>query len=177
METNINGNIEVSGSTVKSFIDGVGTLKKSKTKKILKRNGIVAPQDEKWYSLESWLNSLREIIQEFGGKIVYQIGKSIPRNAKFPEGINTLGRALNSINHAYHMNHRGGDIGFYKVERLDNNQARVICHNPYPCNFDKGVIISLTKMYRTLRSKNYAVVEHDDSKPCRTWTQIMHLYY
>ena len=158
--------VEVNGETVLSVVDGMGVFK-SKAYQILERNGIVNPQPGQWYPQQAWLNAFKQIAEEVGENTLYQIGMSIPKNAKFPEGIDTLGKALVSIDQAYHMNHQGGEIGHYTMERIDNHSAKMICNNPYPCDFDRGIIMSFTNIFKPLNSDKMAKVRHDDSAPCR----------
>lgn len=71
---------------------------------------------------------------------------------------------LRSINEAYQLNHRGGDIGHYRFEKLDDNQGRVECRNPYPCPYDRGLIRSVTREYSPVES--FVFVEEPNSE-CR----------
>ena len=42
----------------------------------------------------------------------------------------------------------------------------MICKNPYPCDFDKGIIKAVAKKFKPKDSVNI-IVEHDESAPCR----------
>ena len=63
------------------------------------------------------------------------------------------------------MNHRNGEIGFYKL--VEHNQEKrtlyMHCKNPYPCDFDRGIIISMARKFGTTTIK----VERDANKPSR----------
>jgi hypothetical protein len=37
------------------------------------------------------------------------------------------------------MNHRGGDVGYYEAERVDDTTARVRCKPPYLCTYDEAL--------------------------------------
>lgn len=43
------------------------------------------------------------------------------------------------------MNHRGGDIGQYEAEAVDETTARVECASPYACAFDTGIIEAVAR--------------------------------
>jgi hypothetical protein len=156
--------VEVNGETVLSIVNGVGVFKKNALE-ILKRNGIEDPVAGKWYSQQAWLDSFKEIAQKVGEKSLFMIGKAIPENANFPPDIDTIQKALASIDIAYHMNHRNGDIGNYKYQDIDSSEGKITCDNPYPCNFDKGIIESMANRFKPIDSA-MILVEHESGK-CR----------
>ena len=63
------------------------------------------------------------------------------------------------------MNHRGGEIGHYNHKSYGPNKATIECANPYPCDFDRGIIEAMATRFKP----NGAIVkvQHDASKPCR----------
>ena len=168
--------VMVNGQTVLSVISGMGAFSGTAAQ-ILQHNGIANPVPTEWYPQQAWLDAFREIAQSIGSRTLYQIGVSIPRNAKFPPGINTVEKALESLDVAYHMNHRKNGkvlfdpttgtmeegIGHYGYERVPaTNQIISECNNPYPCSFDFGIVAAMAAKFE----KNAKVV-HDDTKPCR----------
>lgn len=52
------------------------------------------------------------------------------------------------IDVAYHMNHRGGEIGNYEYQKTGERSALMICCNPYPCDFDRGIIESMIRRFK-----------------------------
>ncbi|MBU1151685.1 hypothetical protein KJ632_02545, partial [Patescibacteria group bacterium] len=48
----------------------------------------------------------------------------------------------------------------------DENTAEIICDNPYPCDFDKGIIESMARMFKPQKSLQVSVT-HDNSEECR----------
>lgn len=157
-------NIEVNGETVLSIVDGMGILK-IKAYRILEKNGIKRPTAGKWYSQQSWLDSFYEISKSLGQKTLELIGQKIPENAKFPPEIDNLEKALASIDVAYHMNHRGGNIGNYKFSKLGENQIKIVCDNPYPCSFDMGIIKAMINKFKP--EDAVVTLEHDQDSGCR----------
>lgn len=166
----IDPNVEVNGRTVLAVVDGMGAMTSSRkmAMAILKRNGIENLHKTGWYKQQDWLNAFKEIAENIGSRTLYLIGRRIPKNAKFPESITNLKEALESIDVAYHMNHRGGEIGHYNLVDFDTqaHQATMVCDNPYPCDFDRGIIDQMCQQFKPLGISSVKI-EHDDTQPCR----------
>lgn len=170
---------EVNGETVFAIVDGIGALK-NQALKFLQDNGIINPQPGQWYSQQSWLNAFKSIAESTGVFTLFNIGKKIPENAQFPPEINTIEKALGAIDIAYHMNHRiNGEIlfnpqtgvmkegiGHYKSEKISDKQIKMVCNNPYPCDFDRGIIESMATKFKP-DGASIVMVKHDDTCPCR----------
>ncbi|MCC5943588.1 MAG: hypothetical protein JJT94_01530 [Bernardetiaceae bacterium] len=160
-------NVEVNGQTVLSIVNAfeVGRLYRLS---ILEEHGIENPQPGEWYSQAAWLNAFKEIADSIGDHTLFSIGKSIPENADFPPDIDNLKKALQAINMAYQMNHRGGDIGYYKLIKFDE-QAKIAymeCRNPYPSEFDRGIITTMARRFKPADAM-IANVELDTLLPTR----------
>lgn len=139
--------VTVSGESVLAVVDGMGTFRETALE-ILGRHGIKNPQPGQWYNQQAWLDSFQEISQKIGVKTLYRIGLSIPETAKFPPGINDVEKALGAINVAYHMNHRGGEIGHFGFSKTAPSKGTMTCRNPYPCDFDRGIIEAMANRFR-----------------------------
>jgi hypothetical protein len=161
-------NVEVNGETVLSFSNALPSYG-GVMQQVLSNNGIKNPLPGKWYKQKDWLNAFKQIGEEYGPHTLFLIGNAIPKNAIFPKNIVTLEDALNSINIAYHTNHRKGDIGYYKLLSIDIEQKRAVmeCKNPYPSHFDMGIIISMARMYK-MKSTDMIDIERDETMPSRT---------
>jgi hypothetical protein len=171
--------VEVNGETVFAVVDGMG-LFKNRALGILEKNGISRPAPGRWYSQQAWLDSFRQISETIGVMTLFAIGNKIPRNAKFPRDIDTIEKALASIDVAYHMNHRVGGktlfdartgkmdegIGHYGYESAGSKRARMVCHNPYPCDFDRGIIDAMAQRFKPPGCL-FVNVKHDEAGPCR----------
>ena len=158
-------NVEVNGETVLSIVDGMGAFK-ARALKILEENGITNPTPGKWYSQQSWLNAFKTIAETIENNTLLSIGLKIPENAKFPPGIDSIENALSIIDVAYHMNHRGGNIGKYEFVKTGDKSGKMVCKNPYPCDFDRGIIESMCKRFKP-KTSIITTVQHDNSAPCR----------
>lgn len=159
--------VEVRGAAVLAVLRGMDVLGK-RAAEILARHNMPDPQREKWYLQQDWLNAFKEISGELGAKSLFDIGKAIPETAEWPETeIESIQEGLKSINVAYQRNHRGGDIGSYDYYSLGPRKSRMICQNPYPDDFDHGLITAVANKYKP--SDVFMVeVEIDAGLPTRT---------
>lgn len=157
--------VEVNGQTILSVVEGMSNFK-NRAIQILEENGISNPQEGKWYSQQDWLNAFKTISESIGSVTLYQIGIKIPENADWPPEIDNIDKALSSIDIAYHMNHQKGEIGHYTYEKTGDRTGTMVCNNPYPCDFDRGIIEAVAKKFKPKDSIRVKV-EHDNTKPCR----------
>lgn len=159
--------VEVNGETVLSFINALPSSR-ARIADILANHGIVNPQPGQWYAQKSWLDAFKEIAEKIGPNTLFMIGKAIPENAQFPPHIDSLEKGLGAIDMAYHMNHRGGEIGFYKLAEFNEKGRYAImeCKNPYPCDFDRGIITTMARKFKPKKSIMVNVTL-DKSKPGR----------
>jgi predicted hydrocarbon binding protein len=155
--------VEVNGQTVLAFIDGVPSTFEDKAEYILERNGIENPKPDSWHPQQAWLDAFAEMAENIGENTLKNIGKSIPENADWPPGVTSVTEAIESIDDAYHMNHRNGEIGHYHAEAVDDEEVRVRCTNPYPCAFDEGIITATSSKF----SDGYVGIEESGSE-CRS---------
>ncbi len=160
--------VEVLGTVVKNITKSIDVIFEKQMLNILRMFDIMEVDEEKWYPLTNLLNALKYINDEIGPNTLFAIGKGIPKNAIFPEGIDNLEKALNSIDEAYHMNHRGGEIGYYKLVEFDSDARHAImeCYNPYPHHFDKGLLTSMTRRFAP-KDAIFIEVVADTSRPTR----------
>ena len=151
--------IEVNGTTVHAILDGLGP-DRHRGYELLKIQQIdpFIPDAEHWYSQDRWLLVFKWITENLGHETLYHIGTTIPINAIVPVPIRTPEEALQAIDIAYHTNHRNArgevlwvperdppmleGIGHYHFEPHPHHPHAAImeCDNPYPCDFDMGLI-------------------------------------
>ncbi len=172
--------MQVNGATILSIIKGLGAFTRS-AYDILEEAGLTDIRDDldSWYSMEKWLNAFKKITEKTGEKSLFSIGLKIPVSARFPAGIKTVEEGLAAIDIAYHMNHRNArgevlynrdtgqmleGIGHYLFEKDINNNGIMKCNNPYPDEFDRGIIYAVTRKY----AQNMARVEVDTMRPTRS---------
>ncbi len=56
-------------------------------------------------------------------------------------------------------------IGHYGHQRIDDRSARMVCNNPYPCDFDRGIIESAANKFKPAGFR--VSVVHDEPSRCR----------
>jgi hypothetical protein len=176
--------VEVSGESLGAVVDG---FRKYPTvaAKYLTKHGLARSDSGQalvidrggWYPLKEWLAAYEGIANEIGYNSLYGIGRSIPENATFPPHIKDIHAAIASIDVAYHLNHRKNGqvmfnpetgvmlegIGHYKVDsQPEENRIVCVCENPYPCDFDRGIIAAMAT-----RFESGAKTVHDNEAPCR----------
>lgn len=156
--------VEVNGETVLAILTGMGTSS-GRASKILAAHGISEPKGGQWYKQQAWLDAFKEISETLGPNTLFRIGTKIPEQAKFPPEIKSIEQALGAINVAYQMNHRGGPIGSYDFHLEGKGKAIMVCKNPYPSDFDRGLIQSMADRFKPQNS--IVSVELDPSKPSR----------
>ena len=172
--------IEVNGATILAVVKGMGAFTKT-AYDLLDQVGLKDVKDDMnaWYSQTLWLEAFQLIAEKTGAKTLYAIGLKIPESAEFPPDIDTVPKALSSIDVAYHMNHRssGGEvlfnpatgkmlegIGHYVFNTIDDNSGIMVCENPYPDEFDRGIVYAVAKKF----AGTFAKVDIDSSKPTRS---------
>lgn len=139
--------------------------------------GSVMIDTDAWYPQQAWLDAFKDIANSVGTQALFQIGHHVPKHAVFPPSVNDIYSGVQSIDIAYHMNHkkRGkpmfdpstgvmtegiGHYGYTPV--AGQHLIRSVCQNPYPCEFDHGIITAIAQ-----RFEKRARVDHDPAAPCR----------
>ena len=134
------GGGEVNGDAVLSVVHGVPEAFEQKARRILAENGIDDPAPDEWYAQQEWLDAFAKIEDDTGKPTLKQIGTSIPENTDWQEDAGSVVEGLVAINEVYQANHRGGDVGYYAINPIDDTTVQVECKNPYACAFDEGII-------------------------------------
>lgn len=156
---------EVGGASILLLVDAMGTFKRLATS-ILERNGIHEIDRNKWYPLQAYLDAYREIYEQIGERTLKSIGKQVPDKVHWTSDIDSIEGALISINAAYNLNHRGGNIGYYRYEKAGERSAKIVCCNPYPCVFDMGLIEAVGNKFAPPGSR--VRVTHETPDVCRS---------
>ena len=143
-------NMEVQGQSFIAILQGMDVVQ-ARALRMLAEKGISPPiQPEGWYPLPVLLAVLQTIIEQIGPATLKGIGRRVPSTAPFPRDIDTLEKALRSIDTAYHATHRGqGHIGSYRYTPGPvPRSARVVSDTPYPCDLEMGIVESLADRFR-----------------------------
>ncbi len=162
--------VEVLGEAIEAFVAGFPPELSKIGSDLLAAKGIDRYRRGEYYPLQSLLDAMKEIQDKFSSEMLFRIGEKIATNAVLPPGIDSLETCQASINTAYHMNHRRGEIGNYEYAYLGEGgglkRAKMVCPNPYPCAFDRGVIQGFAQRFKPSGAVD-VIVRHDESQPCR----------
>lgn len=156
--------VEIDGSAILAVLDGMGTYRETALR-LLERYGIQNPQPGEWYPQQKWLDAFREIADSTGPNTLKVIGRRIPETTELPPEVDTIEKALGGMDGAYHLHHRGGEIGHYHSEKSGDRSMKVVCDDPYPCQLTSGIIESTANMRAP--KGGILIVKHDDSAPCK----------
>jgi len=132
----------VSSKFIRSLIMGLGDFE-AEALRILRRYDIDIGVDG-WYPQHLWIEALRDIAERVGPTIMYLAGARILENL----GYKTSGDPNERLRYAetfYQTYHRGGGFGSLRILSLNiqNGEARIMSDTPYPCDFERGVLISI----------------------------------
>jgi hypothetical protein len=141
--------VETNGATVRNIIEGCGVFQ-SRVTKLLAEKGITDIKMDGWYPLHVVLDIIQELAKSVGPNILSEIGKTVPKNSIFPPEIDSFEKVLVALDFAYKANHRNGNIGKYEVIQLEPKKYHVKCDNPYPANFNLGLLRGLSRKFSTL---------------------------
>ncbi len=114
----------------------------------------------KFYPARAFLQALRDIGTKMSPTVLKKVGAMIIESAKWPPGVDSFEDGLQSISVAYKMNHRPNDvnvIGDYIYEKKDDKSWTLTCTNPYPCDFDEGIIKGVAKAFNAHVNVKHAV--------------------
>jgi hypothetical protein len=148
---------EVLGRSVLAIVGGMEN-NRVRALQLLAEQGLSPLEPERWYAQQPVLDVFRTIFERIGPSTVRAIGRKVPDWAIFPQA-HDIAQALRGIEEAYHANHRGGPIGHYHFQSTGPRSAHVVCENPYPCDFDLGLVEAVAEKNRPLDSLRVRV-EH-----------------
>ncbi|RKD93400.1 4-vinyl reductase [Halopiger aswanensis] len=154
---------EVIGRSPQSYVaagDSISSFVGKEVSNKLAKYGLEDIDPEEWYPLEIPLAMLYDMRDEYGGVRMRNMGQNVPEHVKFPPELSEVDDALHAIDRAYHQNHRGGDLGSYEFHQEGPNEGRMVCENPYPCEFDKGLIKGVARKFADNPVKVEEVGDH-----------------
>jgi hypothetical protein len=159
-------NVQVSGAGVLTLVAGMEAFEEMALQ-ILAKHGIIDPKENEWYPCQPYLDAYREIAETIGPYRLKRIGRAAPERALWPPDIDSIEKALASIDAAYHMNNRGDEVGHYHFEKTGERSGKMECYNPYPCSFDIGLIEATATKLAPPGTTVTVRHESDDQQPCR----------
>jgi hypothetical protein len=142
----------------------------------LSPDGRYAPPENDWHPVEPILAAIHEVSNTIGRYKMFDVGKLIPKNVVLPPTLRDIHACIQSIDVHYHLHHRKNGqvmfntatgamldgIGHYGYTPKEDRRIVSVCENPYPCDFDRGILLGMARLFEPR-----ARVEHVDSEPCR----------
>lgn len=160
--------VEVQGETILAVVDGAlarfSADYRTRGRELLAENGVRDPDPDEWYPQQAWLDTFESIADELEPHLLDRLGEQIPTVVAWPDAPSSVEAGLRSIDEAYRRNHRGGEIGHYGFEPVDERIGEVTCRNPYPCAFDRGLVRAVARRYAPVES--FVYLEERDGR-CR----------
>lgn len=158
---------EIWGGSVAGMIQGLEAFGAAPEviDRLWTNQGLMALSENEWYPVRAYLAFLGGVGQAFGGVALQAMGRAIPGSSKFPPDMDSLLRALQMLDVAYQVNHRGGVIGRYRCTELGPGNAVMVCENPYPCDLDRGILERLVSQFGPEGVEG--TVTHLGAKGCR----------
>lgn len=130
----------VSGGDVLSMLAATGAFRKT-AEQLLTEHGIVDARADAWYPLPAYAQAMKELEQRVGPNTIFRIGKEIPSHIAMPTGLDTFERVAGAFGPAFTLNHRNAGNGRIDYEITGPDSATIVSGTPYPCDFDRGVIM------------------------------------
>ena len=157
---------EVRGGTLLGVVEGLVThgVPPAGVAGLLEAAGLGRPVPEGWYPVDRYLALFAAVEAAHGREAVRAMGRVVPDSARFAPDLQAPERALQVLDLAYQVNHRGGPLGHYHARVLGPGLAEVRCENPYPCDLDRGL---LERLMEVAGVGPRARVEHAPGGPCR----------
>ncbi|MBS7626633.1 hypothetical protein KEJ51_06320 [Candidatus Bathyarchaeota archaeon] len=154
----------VSSKFIKALVKGLGDFE-AETLQTLKRYDIDVAVDS-WYSQNLWIEALRDISERVGPTIMYLAGARILENLGYRELSGDFHERLKHAEALYQTHHRGGNFGSLRILNIQNGEAKIVSDTPYPCDFERGILISILASHAPDEPKQVWVV-HENLKICR----------
>ena len=131
-----------------------------------------------WYPFNTILNAFNLMMERNAGNSLFSIGRHVFEYAKLPE-MKNIEDALAMLDTIYHMNctsingesfyddncsEMKEGIGHYRYVKVPGqNEAFMVCDDPFPCDFNRGLITKIAQAF----DKNAKVI-HDDQFGCKS---------
>jgi hypothetical protein len=159
--------VEIWGASMLGCIEGLtkAGLPPAEGFRLLAEGGIPEVAPGGWYPQQPYLDMLHALEARYGEATLRAMAKQIPDTSRFPPGIGTLEQAVQALDIAYQLNHRGGDIGHYACVPLGPRTLELQCRNPYGCAFDQGILDALIQAFKPEGSR--PAITHAPGTSCR----------
>lgn len=156
-------NVEIIGAAMLSIMDNLNV---SEIYPFLEKHGLVEIDPSQWYATHLWLNVMNDLAEHTNLMTnLVAIGLRIAENVVLPPELAnaTLPQMLEVWDNVYQMQHRGGDIGQVKTEKINDTTYKTTHVHLYPDDLTYGVGYGWAK--RFLPTGTSFKVWYDESIP------------
>ncbi len=140
-------NIEIIGATVLGIVEN---LQSDEIQPLLGKHGLANVQPNEWYPAERWLSVMNDLADNPNTTQNYvAVGMSIAERVVLPPELQsaTLPQILTAWDDIYQMQHRGGDIGHVRIEKLSETKYRTIHIHLYPDDLTYGIAYGWSRRF------------------------------
>jgi len=132
---------------------------------ILNKYGLLSPSEKTWHAHRDVLQMIREVASGNNDCDLYSTGAIVQACLGLSDIKGGVNMALAAVDDQYQSTHRGPDAGGYQLLKWKCGTISVTCDNPYPCEFDRGMLESLLKRFAP--SGIVPDIVHDHDARCR----------
>jgi hypothetical protein len=163
--TSFDPKVEIIGQNVLSFIQNVEA---EAMQPVLKKHGLLNIQPDTWYPLQDWLDVLSDLSAQSNAMFnMVAIGTAISETALIPPEVAAmpLEQFLFIVDNVYQMQHRNGNPGHIRTERVDDHHIKLTVQVPYPDDLEYGTTYGFVR--RFLPKGTQFTVRYDPDVPRR----------
>lgn len=142
------------GAALHAFVKGL-RQSEALTEQILRSHGLERIEPDQWYDLNTARSIYDTVGQQIGECSLHAVGLQMIDSAPFPPGIDDICGVLASLDHAYHMNVRGPEIGYIACDFEGDHAALVTFATPFPCALTRGIVQGCARKF-----VSDALIEH-----------------
>jgi len=138
---------EIIGQTVMSFVDNIQS---EDVQPYLIKYGLENIQPDQWYPAKRQLDMMNDMAQgaNLSSNLV-AIGMALIENMLLPPGMDKapLSAVLLGWDELYRMQHRGGQIGYVKTDRISDTHYTTTHHHIYPDDMTYGLAYGMARRW------------------------------
>lgn len=140
---------EVVGQNVLAFIE---CSNRDNILPFLEKHDLGNIDPNQWYPLQRWLDVLSDLAENKGAMFDFvSIGVKIAETAVYPPEVEVgqvpFADLVMQIPQIYQIQHRNGDVGVERAEKIDQQHVRLIMRTPYPDDLAYGVVWGMARRF------------------------------
>ncbi len=155
--------IEVVGASVRSIIENI---QHDDIEPYLSKYNLRDIQSDQWYPCQDWLNCMNDLLENTDATSnMIAIGLKVAQNVVLPPQLTnaTLPQILSQWDKIYQNQHRGGDVGYVRVEKVSDTHYITYHKRLYPDDMSYGVAYGFCR--RFLPAGTIFTVKYDENVP------------